>query len=31
MQAFVDKFLVGNISVNTNITTNPYPQLNYQR
>ncbi|TDN38862.1 cellulose binding domain-containing protein [Hymenobacter sp. UV11] len=31
MQAFVDKFLLGNTSVNTNITTNPYPTLDYQR
>ncbi|UOQ69657.1 glucuronyl esterase domain-containing protein [Hymenobacter volaticus] len=31
MEAFVDKFLLGNTSVNTNITTNPYPGLYYQR
>ena len=31
MEAFVDKFLVGNTSVNTNITVNPYPTMNYQR
>lgn len=31
MEAFVDKFLLGNASVNTDITVNPYPQLDYQR
>jgi hypothetical protein len=31
MQAFVDKFLVGNTAVNTNITVHPYPLINYQR
>ncbi|PJJ59927.1 glucuronyl esterase domain-containing protein [Hymenobacter chitinivorans] len=31
VEAFVDKFLVGNTSVNTNIMVHPYPQLNYQR
>lgn len=31
MQAFVDKFLVGDARVNTDITTNPYPRLDYQR
>ncbi|MDF7814966.1 T9SS type A sorting domain-containing protein [Hymenobacter sp. YC55] len=31
MEAFVDKFLLGNTSVNTNITTHPYPALDYQR
>lgn len=31
MQAFVDKFLVGDASVNTNITVSPYPQLDYER
>ncbi|MBO2011071.1 cellulose binding domain-containing protein [Hymenobacter negativus] len=31
MQAFVDKFLAGNTSVNTNITVHPYPLINYQR
>ncbi|MCB2376397.1 T9SS type A sorting domain-containing protein [Hymenobacter sp. BT635] len=29
--AFVDKFLLGNTTVNTNITTHPYPALDYQR
>jgi hypothetical protein len=31
MQAFVDKFLVGNTNVNTDITVNPYPNLDYKR
>lgn len=32
MQAFVDKFLVGNTSVITDtVTVNPFPLLNYQR
>ncbi|GGF21112.1 T9SS type A sorting domain-containing protein [Hymenobacter cavernae] len=31
VEAFVDKFLLGNTTVNTNITTNPYPGLYYQR
>ncbi|WP_139920918.1 T9SS type A sorting domain-containing protein [Hymenobacter sp. DG01] len=31
IEAFVDKFLLGNTSVNTNITTHPYPALDYQR
>ncbi|WP_324671578.1 T9SS type A sorting domain-containing protein [Hymenobacter sp. GOD-10R] len=31
MEAFVDKFLLGNTSVNTNITVNPFPGLYYQR
>ena len=32
MQAFVDKFLVGNTTVNTDtIAVHPYPQLDYQR
>ena len=31
MQAFVDKFLLGNTTVSTAYTTNPYPALNYQR
>ena len=32
MEAFVDKFLVGNTAVNTtNVNVNPYPTLNYQR
>ncbi|RYY11604.1 MAG: hypothetical protein EOO36_18755, partial [Cytophagaceae bacterium] len=31
MEAFVDKFLLGKTSVNTNITVNPYPTLDYQR
>ena len=31
MEAFVDKFLLGNTTVSTNITTNPYPTVDYQR
>ncbi|MBX0289103.1 T9SS type A sorting domain-containing protein [Hymenobacter sp. HSC-4F20] len=31
IEAFVDKFLLGNASANTNITTHPYPALDYQR
>lgn len=31
VEAFVDKFLVGNTSVSTNIAVHPFPQLNYQR
>ncbi|MGI4820025.1 MAG: T9SS type A sorting domain-containing protein [Janthinobacterium lividum] len=31
MQAFVDKFLVGTANVNTDITVNPYPNLDYKR
>ncbi|RYY17653.1 MAG: glycoside hydrolase family 10, partial [Cytophagaceae bacterium] len=31
MQAFVDKFLGGDATVNTNITVNPYPAVDYQR
>ena len=31
MQAFVDKFLLGNTTVSTNITTNPFPTVDYQR
>ncbi|HET9504164.1 MAG TPA: Ig-like domain-containing protein [Hymenobacter sp.] len=31
MEAFVDKFLLGNTSVNTSITVHPYPTLDYQR
>ena len=31
MQAFVDKFLLGNTTVSTDYTTNPYPSLDYQR
>ncbi|MBC6605740.1 T9SS type A sorting domain-containing protein [Hymenobacter sp. BT188] len=31
IEAFVDKFLLGNPNVNTNITTHPYPALDYQR
>jgi hypothetical protein len=31
VQAFVDKFMVGDASVNTDITVNPYPQTDYQR
>jgi len=31
VESFVDKFLLGNTSVNTNITVHPYPLVNYQR
>ena len=31
MEAFVQKFLVGDTTVNTNITVNPYPQMDYQK
>ena len=31
MQAFVDKFLLGNTTVSTAIATHPYPGYNYQR
>ncbi|RZL12849.1 MAG: T9SS type A sorting domain-containing protein [Hymenobacter sp.] len=31
MQAFVDKFLLGNTTVSTAYSTNPYPTMNYQR
>jgi hypothetical protein len=31
MEAFVEKFLLGNTNANTNITVHPYPDLNYQR
>ncbi|UOG77575.1 T9SS type A sorting domain-containing protein (plasmid) [Hymenobacter tibetensis] len=31
VEAFVDKFLLGNTTVNTNITVHPYPQINHQR
>ncbi|WP_198172634.1 T9SS type A sorting domain-containing protein [Hymenobacter ginkgonis] len=31
MQAFVDKFLLGNTTVSTDYTTNPYPAVDYQR
>jgi hypothetical protein len=31
IEAFVDKFLLGNTTVNTDITTHPYAQLDYQR
>ncbi|MGY3091313.1 hypothetical protein ACVWYF_004379 [Hymenobacter sp. UYAg731] len=31
MEAFVDKFLVGNTTVNTNIAVHPFPTLDYQR
>jgi hypothetical protein len=31
IEAFVDKFLLGKSDVNTNITTHPYPALDYQR
>ncbi|OON69612.1 T9SS type A sorting domain-containing protein [Hymenobacter sp. CRA2] len=31
VEAFVEKFLLGNTAANTNITVHPYPQLNYRR
>ncbi|WP_297098590.1 T9SS type A sorting domain-containing protein [uncultured Draconibacterium sp.] len=31
IEAFVEKFLLGNESANTNITTNPYEYINYSR
>ncbi len=31
IEAFVDKFMLGDSTVNTNITTNPYPSVNYSR
>ncbi|RZK22474.1 MAG: T9SS type A sorting domain-containing protein [Hymenobacter sp.] len=31
MQAFVDKFLLGNTAVSTAYTTNPFPTVDYQR
>ncbi|AHJ97958.1 glucuronyl esterase domain-containing protein [Hymenobacter swuensis] len=31
VEAFVEKFLLGNTTVNTNITVHPYPQVNYLR
>jgi hypothetical protein len=31
IEAFVDKFLLNNTTVNTDITVHPYPDLNYQR
>ena len=31
MQAFVDKFLLGNTTVSTAYSTNPYPTMDYQR
>lgn len=31
VEAFVEKFLLGNNSVNTNVTINPYPQVDYTR
>jgi hypothetical protein len=31
IEAFVDKFLRGNTSVNTNITVHPYPTFDYER
>jgi hypothetical protein len=31
VEAFVDRFLLGNLSANTNITVHPYPTLDYQR
>jgi hypothetical protein len=31
VEAFVDKFLLGNTSINTDITVHPYPRLDYKR
>ncbi len=31
IEAFVDKFMLGKDSVNTNVTTNPYPDMDYTR
>lgn len=31
IEAFVDKFLLNKTNVNTNITVNPYPDMDYQR
>ena len=31
VEAFVEKFLLGNNSVNTNVTISPYPQVDYSR
>jgi hypothetical protein len=31
VEAFVEKFLLGNTSANTNITISPYPQVDYSR
>ncbi|WP_071885485.1 glucuronyl esterase domain-containing protein [Rufibacter tibetensis] len=31
IEAFVDKFLLGDASVNTDITVHPYPQIDHQR
>lgn len=31
VEAFVDKFLLGDSTVNTDISTNPYPSVNYSR
>ncbi|MDT0644426.1 hypothetical protein RM553_16425 [Zunongwangia sp. F363] len=31
IEAFVEKFLLGNNGVNTDITVNPYPELDYER
>ena len=31
IEAFVDKFMLGIDSVDTRVTTNPYPDMNYKR
>ncbi|MBW8333760.1 MAG: dockerin-like protein [Prolixibacteraceae bacterium] len=31
VEAFVEKFLLGNTSANTNVTISPYPQVDYSR
>lgn len=31
LEAFVDKFLLGKMDVNTNVSTNPFGQVNYSR
>ncbi len=31
IEAFVEKFLLGNQAANTNVTVHPYPQLDYER
>jgi len=31
VEAFVDKFLLGDMSANTNVTTNPYKDVNFSR
>src|SRR5690606_6539977 len=31
VEAFVDKFLLGNTNANTDVTIHPYPDMNYAR